>query len=342
MTSIELGQATDAMFLEFAACGEHVANVGAPDRCRHTVLLTYGARMSESSKPEDENENTSAQQSIPASLVLSSEHRETLQKMQSEWVSLVKQFSEGYRVFAEALMPRAFELREQMNAFSRHIAPFLAQLKEVAEKAPPAYRKALLLLGENGWYMDLDMSLAAPLDLGRALKKGDIEHAENALVTYFEARVDQIERFLVEAHPRRAKVLTSAFAAHKAGQFDLSIPVLLAQTDGICRDEAGQYLFTGPRGRERDKRYKGKPGIAVYADEVASDTFLSVVLSPLGEKLPINASESERADGWIALNRHMVLHGESVDYGTKINSLKAISLINYVASSLKLIKRGAT
>jgi hypothetical protein len=30
----------------------------------------------------------------------------------------------------------------------------------------------------------------------------------------------------------------------------------------------------------------------------------------------------------------MVLHGESLDYGTKINSLKLISLINYVVDVL--------
>ena len=34
------------------------------------------------------------------------------------------------------------------------------------------------------------------------------------------------------------------------------------------------------------------------------------------------------------LNRHEVLHGESVDYGTEINSLKAISLLYYIASVL--------
>lgn len=296
--------------------------------------------MSESGRPKDEN--ASAPPSIPANLVPSSEYRERLQEIQLELARVTKQLGEGFRDFADALMPRAFELQEQINAFARHIASLFEQLKEVAEKVPPAYRKALLLLGESGWYLDLEMSLGAPIDLARRLKEGEIEDAENALAAYFEARLDQIERFLVEAHPRRAKVLSSAFAAHRAGQFDLSIPVLLAQTDGICRDEAGQYLFMRPRGGEKVKRYKGKLGIAIYADEVTSDSFLSAVLSPLGEKLPINASESERVEGWTALNRHMVLHGESVDYGTKINSLKAISLVNYVASTLKLVKRHAS
>ena len=34
------------------------------------------------------------------------------------------------------------------------------------------------------------------------------------------------------------------------------------------------------------------------------------------------------------LNRHQVLHGEVVDYGTEENSLKAISLLNYCATVL--------
>src|SRR5215212_183816 len=135
------------------------------------------------------------------------------------------------------------------------------------------------------------MPLMAPFELSQALGRGEIEKSEKALAAYFELRVNEIERFVAEAHPKRAKVLASAFAAHRAGQFDLSIPVLLAQTDGICRDVAGQYLFTGPRGKEhKDKGHKGKPGMAIYVEEVTSDAFLRALLSPLAEPLPINIS----------------------------------------------------
>ena len=42
----------------------------------------------------------------------------------------------------------------------------------------------------------------------------------------------------------------------------------------------------------------------------------------------------ERESLMNVLNRHEVLHGESVDYGTEINSLKAMSLLYYIASVL--------
>jgi hypothetical protein len=35
----------------------------------------------------------------------------------------------------------------------------------------------------------------------------------------------------------------------------------------------------------------------------------------------------------ISFTRHSVLHGEVNDYGTKINSLKAISLLTYISET---------
>ena len=35
--------------------------------------------------------------------------------------------------------------------------------------------------------------------------------------------------------------------------------------------------------------------------------------------------------GFIDLNRHAVMHGESLDYGSEENGLKAVSLLNYVS-----------
>ena len=60
------------------------------------------------------------------------------------------------------------------------------------------------------------------------------------------------------------------------------------------------------------------------------------MLSPLAESLSISMSKHERPEGFDGLNRHMVLHGESLDYDTRENSLKAISLIGYVGRVLPL------
>jgi len=68
-----------------------------------------------------------------------------------------------------------------------------------------------------------------------------------------------------------------------------------------------------------------------FVEQVASDSYRAALLSPLAQTLPIGASEHERKEGFNELNRHMVLHGESLEYGSKTNSLKAISLVNYAS-----------
>lgn len=84
------------------------------------------------------------------------------------------------------------------------------------------------------------------------------------------------------------------------------------------------YLFT-----KKDKT-------ATYVETITSNAFRSALLFPLSHSLPISASEHERGEIFNELNRHQLLHGEVVDYGTEINSLKSISLLNYVTQVLRL------
>lgn len=144
---------------------------------------------------------------------------------------------------------------------------------------------------------------------------------------YFESRVGEIEESISKRFPSREKLIRAAFKAHRRQEYELSIPVFLAQTDGICKEVVKQYLFT---------KQNKKPRTAIYVEQIAADTYRAALSSPLAKTLPIGASEHERAEEFNELNRHMVLHGESLDYGNKVNSLKAISLVNYVAHVLTL------
>ena len=122
--------------------------------------------------------------------------------------------------------------------------------------------------------------------------------------------------------PARAIILESAFNAHKRKEYALSIPVLLIQADGICYDLINKQLYSK----------KGKvPVVAEYAETITADVFRSALLYPLTQPLPISASANERAEDFSDLNRHQVIHGESTTYDTEINSLKAISMLNYVS-----------
>lgn len=144
---------------------------------------------------------------------------------------------------------------------------------------------------------------------------------------HFEARLDAIEELLMEKFPRRTHLIRAAFGAHRRQEYELSIPVLLAQTDGICKEITDKYFFIKEKTRT-------KPQVAIYVEQFFADTFKAALLSPLSKTLPIGASQGERPPDRDLLNRHAVLHGELLNYGTQTNSLKAVSLINYVGDVL--------
>lgn len=205
------------------------------------------------------------------------------------------------------------------------IEPTFAKIQESLKELPPRMREALLLLGQHGWYLDLEFALPGIWALEKALSEGDLASAEKGLINHFERRLDEIEEALTGKFPHRAQIIRSAFRAHRRGEYELSIPVLLAQTDGICKELTSKYLFI---------RENKRPAVAAYTQQFLADTFQASLLSPLTEILPIGASHHERRADGDQLNRHAVLHGESVTYGTQANSLKAVSLINYISHVL--------
>lgn len=200
---------------------------------------------------------------------------------------------------------------------------------EAFRRLPAKTKQALLLLAEHGWYLDPKMALPALWEIAEALVEGNVLEVEDALVDYFERRLPEIEAELAAALPHRASLISMALGAHRRGEYGLAVPVLLAQSDGVCKEKFQDYFFLKAK---QDHR----PATARFVDGLAADTFLAALLSPLAEALPIAWSSKKRQanPAFTGLNRHTVMHGESLDYGTKANSLRALSLLQYVVHVL--------
>jgi len=190
---------------------------------------------------------------------------------------------------------------------------------------PERAKSAVIKLAKEGWFFDLGMSLSSLWKLEKAIIEGNAKEAVEELIEYFEGELNDIEKGLVEKFPHRKRAIIKAFKAHRNHDYELSVPVFLIQADGVCHDLTNQYFFL-----KKDNR----PRTAMYIDSIYSEAFKIALLAPLTQSLPISDSEKERGVDFDNLNRHMVLHGESNDYGTKVNSCKALSLLNYVACVL--------
>ncbi len=243
------------------------------------------------------------------------------EKIYAQFVANITIPSSFIQHIAEISQP-AFEYR---NLLEDLVSPHIDDIVKSFYVLPHKIRNALTVLGNNGWSYDLKMDNAHLWKLEKAFNSENPDDAENTLIEYYRERLPEIESSIHAIFPHREPIIKKAFIAHSRGDYELSIPVFLAQADGVCHERIKFQLYS----KENDK-----PATARHVEKIGADTIQSAILSPLANRFPISATSKERGEKFKELNRHQVIHGESVDYGTEINSLKTISLLNYIVQVL--------
>lgn len=215
----------------------------------------------------------------------------------------------------DAVWAIASTLRDFQSPFEKYA--------EQIRSLPKRVKENLLALAEAGWYLDAEMPMADLIHFKEELASSDPEEVNAALASYFRDALDRIEATLTKEHSDRIELLRDAFAAHREKKYNLSIPLLFAQADGVCLDLTGYPLFANG-------------GLTKYVRRIDPETLERAYLEPLLSQGPIVESAGRRADRPSRLNRHAVMHGESTAYGTEENGLKAISFLNFVSHVLLL------
>lgn len=201
------------------------------------------------------------------------------------------------------------------------LTPIMEALGQAVEQLPNSIKHALKILAENGWYPDPNLSGPQLIEIIEKYSSGNTADANNDLCDYFDSRITEIELDINNRHPTRGRLLTSAFCAHRLGDYALSVPVFLSQADGICKEITGEQLYS---------RKNGVPKLASILLSSDVSQLSTSFLTPIIEPMPISATSKERVEIDNIFNRHAILHGESTDYDNRLNSCRAISLLVYV------------
>jgi len=169
-------------------------------------------------------------------------------------------------------------------------------------------------------------SLAAALAVLRST--GSLERAEEELVSQLNTEdrlsfsalqvrsVGQQDLELREIARERERLVQKAIDHHRGGAYEASVPILLAQVDGVTFDLVGKSFFASAK---------------VGHQHLVDDTTMlgmSEVLVPLRHVLG-ESMFSSSAEG--RLSRHGILHGRELGYDTLANSTKALVLLGAVA-----------
>lgn len=183
-----------------------------------------------------------------------------------------------------------------------------------------------LMLAREGWYPGGNLPLGILSEAATLLSNGD-EDGNRMLATYFRAELGSLGEKLRASHPERAEAIGQTIQAHSLGYYWLSVPGFLILAEAIARD----HRLPSPYGKVGTE--KGIKDALLSRDDLQAAI---AFMAPLLVSVPIDWSPSQRKRyGSPVLNRHLILHGESNDYGTEMNSLRALSHLVYVSDILR-------
>lgn len=169
------------------------------------------------------------------------------------------------------------------------------------------------VLGPRGWIaferMNADL-LHRATELAEA---GQIEEAEGLLVESFDPeslRFQLTSMIAIEAYRPREPLLRLAAEDYEAGRYHASVPVVLAQIDGIVADITGKALFH----RTKDLLGKLVAWDSISAQEGGLPYLVGLMASP----------RNQTTDGPLDVPyRHGILHGRDLGYANRLVAAKA-------------------
>ncbi|AUC81049.1 hypothetical protein [Lacinutrix sp. Bg11-31] len=159
-----------------------------------------------------------------------------------------------------------------------------------------------------GWYIPGDIEVKKVSEVIDLIKTERTVEADSIMVNFFKKNLISIEENLIQKHNERKAIIKEAFKAHNSNMFYSSTILFLSQGDGIMDGK----IFHNRKNLEKHLDKEKNPSFVEFLKEDSS--------------LNVPSIKVKNSKYFSKLNRHSVMHGQSVDYGTEINSLKALSL----------------
>ncbi|MBU2995754.1 hypothetical protein KO500_04885 [Cellulophaga baltica] len=219
---------------------------------------------------------------------------------------------------------------EEFKGFLNKLINNISESIKVSDKEASL---AILELFKHGWYISLDSNPSMVVELGRELLRGDLEKVNDFLTLYYEEQLNELENRIITHNKNRIDLIKEAFDNHRCQRYYSSITLFITQIDGLCYDVYKKFYFKNNRDLQKAKTKIYKPEVEAFI-KYNNKFKIPDFEIPLNEINVINDHSINVSNYSVKLNRHEIIHGMDYQYGTKINSLKIISLLNYINFAL--------
>jgi len=249
------------------------------------------------------------------------------------------------------------QIKEQMGNLVKPVMEFQKIIKESMSKIVEQIKRIPSDLSysqkeylfEKGWYLSQDIPIDYPGRIRNLIDEKKDKELEKLLIDYTKSIIPEIKEKVQKSFPNRKKIVDDALKAHEENRYILSIPLLLIQAEGICREIIDISPFLGGRNikslsKIKDKLEKKLNQYQINSIKLKIDSITEIFLQYLLNETDINTNidrikkKQKKDRKYQPLNRNYIIHGWDIDYASEVNSYKAISFLNFIIDLKHILK----
>lgn len=254
--------------------------------------------------------------------------KENLKLFTDDQIAQIKKFQEQAR---ENLL----KMQQAFSNISKQWEGVGEKLKKTFELYGQSLADIKYFVTED-WYVSYSFFYDCPIsDFIFLTKEQNTKKLEEYVLQAFEKNLKKIFEKILEVNPDREIIIIEIQKLYKQKYYYSLIPLCYAQVDGICKEKFGTNFF------DTDKKMAARPlrlNSALKASEVSSfSRFMSDQLD-IKNEMTKNSDQVVYKDS--SFNRHVVIHGNSKHYGTKINAIRSILLLDFISELSEKLTKG--
>ncbi|MGV3609431.1 MAG: hypothetical protein ACO1N0_00670 [Fluviicola sp.] len=208
------------------------------------------------------------------------------------------------------------------------------EIKKMRQEMPERnhhFFSKMKYLTSLGWYVSphviRDISLPEFADL---IKEENVLHFQDKIVALSDVAIPRILTKCGKQFPARKVIFEEIREAFNKELYCAVISLSYSQVDGISNDSWGFGFFD----KDKHQDYHLKSYINLQGGTIGINTGVAEQLGITSNEIIVHSGNELFNDSDYkknSYNRHLVIHGHSVGYGTKINAIRAIYLLDLLS-----------
>lgn len=231
----------------------------------------------------------------------------------------------------EAWKPFENGLAKMQETFNKLNEMFTKNMDGVSK-----FFKTLKDLTKKGWFVsDIILSKYRLDEIQHLLSMEDIEIGEFLMKKHGSNKeIKNKLRLINFQFPNRKTILNEIGRAYELKMYSSVVSLCYAQADGICSETWLHGFFD----KDRKDDYKLKLfkklenldlGVSSYLVNHSGLSYNEITMHSGNDALKFQEVKDK------SFNRHLVIHGHSLNYGTKVNAFRAILLLDFLVFCVK-------